>query len=99
MVFGIFAHRAVSAKARRQPRHALPHPLEPCGGNAALVPGIKLRAHLPLEQVVERVGFDSVPSGIVAMLPAVPQLSLIHISEPTRLGMTSYAVFCLKKKN
>src|SRR5450756_1849345 len=29
----------------------------------------------------------------------VPSLSLIHISEPTRLGMTSYAVFCLKKKN
>src|SRR5450756_3105330 len=26
------------------------------------------------------------------------ELSLIHISEPTRLGMTSYAVFCLKKK-
>src|SRR5450759_3920054 len=24
-------------------------------------------------------------------------LSLIHISEPTRLGMNSYAVFCLKK--
>src|SRR5659263_153632 len=28
----------------------------------------------------------------------VPYLSLIHISEPTRLGMISYAVFCLKKK-
>ena len=28
-----------------------------------------------------------------------PILSLIHISEPTRLGMISYAVFCLKKKN
>src|SRR5428012_19101 len=27
-----------------------------------------------------------------------PVLSLIHISEPTRLGMISYAVFCLKKK-
>src|SRR5665648_11369 len=26
-------------------------------------------------------------------------LSLIHISEPTRLGMISYAVFCLQKKN
>src|SRR5659263_310327 len=26
-------------------------------------------------------------------------LSLIHTSEPTRLGMISYAVFCLKKKN
>ena len=29
---------------------------------------------------------------------AVAHLSLIHISEPTRLGMISYAVFCLKKK-
>ena len=29
----------------------------------------------------------------------VVKLSLIHISEPTRLGMISYAVFCLKKKN
>src|SRR5450756_2788836 len=28
----------------------------------------------------------------------VHTLSLIHISEPTRLGMISYAVFCLKKK-
>eukprot|EP00825_Cyclidium_porcatum_P031391 TRINITY_DN33249_c0_g1_i1.p1 TRINITY_DN33249_c0_g1~~TRINITY_DN33249_c0_g1_i1.p1 ORF type:complete len:142 (-),score=19.57 TRINITY_DN33249_c0_g1_i1:7-432(-) len=28
----------------------------------------------------------------------LPELSLIHISEPTRLGMISYAVFCLKKK-
>src|SRR5659263_154691 len=27
---------------------------------------------------------------------ASPYLSLIHISEPTRLGMISYAVFCLK---
>src|SRR5450756_405844 len=25
-------------------------------------------------------------------------LSLIHISEPTRLGLSSYAVFCLKQK-
>src|SRR5450759_2947159 len=28
----------------------------------------------------------------------VYRLSLIHISEPTRLGMISYAVFCLKNK-
>src|SRR5450759_5039543 len=36
----------------------------------------------------------------IGMLPAGRQvfsLSLIHISEPTRLGMISYAVFCLKK--
>src|SRR5450756_2254444 len=30
--------------------------------------------------------------------PHLQVLSLIHISEPTRLGMISYAVFCLKKK-
>src|SRR5450756_2669390 len=30
-------------------------------------------------------------------LAADALLSLIHISEPTRLGMISYAVFCLKK--
>ena len=38
-----------------------------------------------------------------AMLPYVltvlTLLSLIHISEPTRLLSISYAVFCLKKKN
>src|SRR5450759_5854762 len=31
-------------------------------------------------------------------LALIIALSLIHISEPTRLGMISYAVFCLKKK-
>src|SRR5660398_175500 len=39
---------------------------------------------------------------VLAHLPSpspIPQyLSLIHISEPTRLRRTSYAVFCLKKK-
>src|SRR5450759_5680500 len=38
--------------------------------------------------------------GLTTQVPmrAVYLLSLIHISEPTRLGMISYAVFCLKKK-
>ena len=34
----------------------------------------------------------------LAMLQAALGLSLIHISEPTRLLSISYAVFCLKKK-
>src|SRR5450759_4684062 len=34
----------------------------------------------------------------IAPIISVIGLSLIHISEPTRLGMISYAVFCLKKK-
>src|SRR5660397_257733 len=41
--------------------------------------------------------FSDVPdSGSVHQ--AVEYLSLIHISEPTRLRRISYAVFCLKKK-
>src|SRR5678816_4821193 len=41
-----------------------------------------------------------VPSMIAkeGYLYAVLDLSLIHISEPTRLLSISYAVFCLKKK-
>src|SRR5450756_1603574 len=35
---------------------------------------------------------------MIATVSAKVALSLIHISEPTRLGMISYAVFCLKKK-
>src|SRR5428012_22410 len=38
-------------------------------------------------------------TGIAPRARAIRLLSLIHISEPTRLGMISYAVFCLKKKN
>ena len=34
----------------------------------------------------------------VPMGQAAPLLSLIHISEPTRPRLISYAVFCLKKK-
>src|SRR5450756_1280302 len=36
--------------------------------------------------------------GVAYFMGAALMLSLIHISEPTRLGMISYAVFCLKKK-
>src|SRR5450759_823805 len=34
---------------------------------------------------------------VESVISACLILSLIHISEPTRLGMISYAVFCLKK--
>src|SRR5450759_860272 len=37
-------------------------------------------------------------NGAVSWIIIAYLLSLIHISEPTRLGMISYAVFCLKKK-
>ena len=37
--------------------------------------------------------------GLAGLIEGVQELSLIHISEPTRLLSISYAVFCLKKKN
>src|SRR5450759_5874825 len=36
--------------------------------------------------------------GIAPRGQSLQNVTLIHISEPTRLGMISYAVFCLKKK-
>src|SRR5678816_856440 len=36
--------------------------------------------------------------GVLFLIPLRRYLSLIHISEPTRLLSISYAVFCLKKK-
>src|SRR5678815_4645499 len=42
--------------------------------------------------------FVVTPAGVIATDPIGYGLSLIHISEPTRLLSISYAVFCLKKK-
>ena len=52
---------------------------------------------------VNKVGKDLseaifTPPNNTAKFADVPYLSLIHISEPTRLRRISYAVFCLKKK-
>src|SRR5450756_2308192 len=51
-------------------------------------------------QLVEQLDYNLLFRWFVGlgMDDAVWNLSLIHISEPTRLGMISYAVFCLKKK-
>src|SRR5450759_5078068 len=43
---------------------------------------------------INRQHLNAWATGLAA---AINILSLIHISEPTRLGMISYAVFCLKK--
>src|SRR5659263_713181 len=44
------------------------------------------------------IGLFSSDTGLPWKFCMMRILSLIHISEPTRLGMISYAVFCLKKK-
>src|SRR5450759_4363294 len=55
----------------------------------------------PPRYVRQSLGGHSIWSMLRCLLEvstSVLTLSLIHISEPTRLGMISYAVFCLKKK-
>ena len=43
------------------------------------------------------VAIDIIGAGIGEYVLVAQGLSLIHISEPTRLLSISYAVFCLKK--
>src|SRR5450756_1813054 len=54
----------------------------------------------PLAQIGTCAGEDCAggQGALEVAAGALIELSLIHISEPTRLGMISYAVFCLKKK-
>ena len=51
------------------------------------------------EEPYQEEGFLKADAGSGEVYEQIQKLSLIHISEPTRLGMISYAVFCLKKKN
>ena len=60
-------------------------------------PGDRVGAGGGLEEEGEDI--EVLELGFEQALAMVQSLSLIHISEPTRLGMISYAVFCLKKKN
>eukprot|EP00658_Telonema_sp_P-2_P069874 TRINITY_DN59313_c0_g1_i2.p1 TRINITY_DN59313_c0_g1~~TRINITY_DN59313_c0_g1_i2.p1 ORF type:complete len:115 (+),score=16.51 TRINITY_DN59313_c0_g1_i2:219-563(+) len=59
----------------------------------ALVSGISSRAVSSF-----RSGLPSSISRVQTPVLCADTLSLIHISEPTRLLSISYAVFCLKKK-
>src|SRR5450756_2328373 len=54
------------------------------------------RRFMLMRKLLEHVGVD--PGRVNMSWVSASELSLIHISEPTRLGMISYAVFCLKKK-
>ena len=61
---------------------------------------VSVLGHTPTSPVMARnMGIATVFQEVmIAEEASVVDLSLIHISEPTRLGMISYAVFCLKKK-
>src|SRR5665648_1043621 len=58
----------------------------------------KIKSIKDLEGPDIRIGCVREGGAVDVLLHKTIDLSLIHISEPTRLGMISYAVFCLKKK-
>src|SRR5660397_281821 len=62
--------------------------------------GLEIIRRVARGEEEELPAWDNFGSYIVQGLAvSVAVLSLIHISEPTRLRRISYAVFCLKKKN
>src|SRR5665648_624288 len=77
----------------------------PSPSTSTLRPGCEVTVATYSSQMPSASPTESNPGPMLALLPGTRTrtddpltLSLIHISEPTRLGMTSYAVFCLKKK-
>ena len=73
----------------------VPHGLPVRVHQARAVPRQDIR--VPVRAVQPPVADERVAESAEGLVDA-QLLSLIHISEPTRLGMISYAVFCLKKK-
>ncbi|GAB5830880.1 hypothetical protein JMUB7547_28020 [Staphylococcus aureus] len=57
------------------------------------------RLFAQIDRIMDINGLDKISTEVVvtARDSLVIGLSLIHISEPTRLALISYAVFCLKK--
>eukprot|EP00658_Telonema_sp_P-2_P073767 TRINITY_DN62881_c0_g1_i1.p2 TRINITY_DN62881_c0_g1~~TRINITY_DN62881_c0_g1_i1.p2 ORF type:complete len:104 (+),score=35.94 TRINITY_DN62881_c0_g1_i1:145-456(+) len=53
------------------------------------------RSLLPIPPTLRQTQYQRLQN---LLATEIQQLSLIHISEPTRLLSISYAVFCLKKK-
>src|SRR5450756_435871 len=88
--------RPLHAEAQRQElvgHHELIVEAEVAGGEE-----VASRAGDDVMMAIARGGDRALPNdrGGMVMQASVQLLSLIHISEPTRLGMISYAVFCLK---
>ena len=61
-------------------------------------PALSSEVHDALEGQVEKATISTQYNRWCKFYGVSKELSLIHISEPTRLLSISYAVFCLKKK-
>src|SRR5665648_1241941 len=83
------------------PRHEPTRPRRPPGHRAEVGVADGVRQARPLHRAPLRDAPRHRPEPLRRDRPTgrgPRSLSLIHISEPTRLGMNSYAVFCLKKQ-
>ena len=81
------------------PKHVEVQILADCAGNTIYLGERDCSMQRRHQKVLEEAPCASISqSQRQKMGECAVDLSLIHISEPTRLGMISYAVFCLKKK-
>ena len=91
-MFNLLCERADNVHGGRLPHHV--RVLWDEAANTGQVPGLeKIVAVIRSREVSLTLFYQA-----MSQCKALYKLSLIHISEPTRLGMISYAVFCLKKK-
>src|SRR5660398_293360 len=81
----------------------IPSPNTPCAGGAPVAAATDgCSAGGSMTDIIRACSVDpeevTLPATTGTRGRSTPSLSLIHISEPTRLRRISYAVFCLKKK-
>src|SRR5450756_1430726 len=104
---GIYLDHAATTPVRPEVQETLNEVLSATFGNASSIHTFGQEAKRVLEESRETVAkcIGATPEEIVftsggtesdnlAIRGTAYALSLIHISEPTRLGMISYAVFC-----
>ena len=81
-----------------EPSDVNAHPHLSQSGKFAVVHNGIIENFIALKEELLQKGYTFRSETDTEVVAQLLDLSLIHISEPTRLGMISYAVFCLKKK-
>ena len=71
----------------------------PNGNEETKTMRINPEMHIPEQSSAIHGIYDADVADCPTFKEVAKELSLIHISEPTRQAEISYAVFCLKKKN
>src|SRR5450756_3026932 len=96
----VIANRALEHLGHERGEYGFLHPLDDVNQgqstNDVYPTAVKVALRWAADRLLEAMAALRTAFAVkAATLTEVVKLSLIHISEPTRLGMISYAVFCL----